>query len=62
MTVTCTTTGCENENVAIEIADTWTDLDGSVHPVAVVMCGACREWIIPPVEPPAVAEPTEEQT
>ncbi|WP_136057233.1 hypothetical protein [Microbacterium sp. K24] len=61
MTVICETAGCENEGIAIEIADTWSDLEGNSHPVEVVQCGACFEWIIAPVEPPAL-EQTEEDT
>lgn len=52
MTVTCRTAGCENAGIAIEIADTWTDIDGSTRPVEVVQCGVCLEWIIAPIEPP----------
>lgn len=63
MTVTCRTAGCGNEGIAIEIADTWLDRDGTVHPVTVVQCGVCFEWIIPPVEPPAeIGGASEEST
>lgn len=54
MNVTCTTPGCENEGIALEIADHWQDLDGTLHPVTVVQCGPCRQWIIPP---PTEGEP-----
>ncbi len=55
MNVTCTTPGCENEGIALEIADHWQDLDGTLHPVTVVQCGPCRQWIIPP---PTEGNPT----
>lgn len=40
-TVHCTTPGCINEGVGIEVAD---DPDGAVQ------CGPCEQWIIAPNE------------
>lgn len=51
MTVTCQTEGCGNQGIPIVIANTWTDTDGVEQPVAVVQCGVCLGWIIPPEEP-----------
>ncbi|MFJ4173417.1 hypothetical protein [Microbacterium sp. NPDC089696] len=48
MIVACETEGCENEGIEIEIPDTWTDTEGQEQPVAVVLCGVCEHWIIPP--------------
>lgn len=62
MTVTCETEGCGNEGIPLEIADTWTDTEGVQQPVAVVQCGVCLGWIIPPVEPIADASEDEEST
>lgn len=62
MTVTCRTAGCGNEGIPLEIADTWTDTDGVEQPVAVVQCGVCLGWIIPPEEPIAEAGDEREES
>lgn len=54
MIVTCQTPGCENQGIPLEIADTWTDQDGTQNPVTVVQCGPCHQWIIPPPEDPPI--------
>lgn len=48
MTVTCLTSGCENEGIALQVPSTTTDPDGTIRPVAIVQCGPCQQWIIPP--------------
>ena len=60
MIVACETQGCENEGIQIEIADTWTDTEGTQQPVTVVQCGVCLGWILPPPIAEQSADETEE--
>lgn len=49
-TATCGTAGCENEGIGIPIDGGWVDEDGAVHPVGIVICGACGQEITDVVE------------
>lgn len=56
--VVCPTPGCQNEGVPIEVLTTWTDDEGTQHPVDSVVCGVCGATLTPV---PGEAVPAEDE-